>query len=261
MPTPLPLETTLHATRRRITEQRRLLLEIIRAHGEHLDADQIYVLARQQNPRLSLSTVYRTLSLLRDLGLVDEVHLGEDHHHYELKPATAHHHLICRACGRVTEFSTFLADELAASVGDEYGYDVQEVCIDLTGLCAQCREAQEQQTGEGAPHTTPQSTGGVTPGGTGAVSHGEVPLGRAAGGTTPLSALQGGDAGVVAGLTGGSGLGGRLAGLGFAPGTPLKVLQTTSHGPLIVLLRDTRVALGAGEASQVLIVRTERGHE
>ncbi|MCX6031893.1 MAG: transcriptional repressor [Chloroflexi bacterium] len=233
----------MHATRRRVTEQRRLLLEIIRAHGEHLDADQIYALARQQNPRLSLSTVYRTLSLLRDLGLVDEVHLGEDHHHYELKPATAHHHLICHGCGRVTEFSTFLADELAASVGAEYGYDVQEVRIDLMGLCAGCHAAQEQEPGEEAP-----------------TALGEAPQGREAGLATPLSSLQPGDAGVVAGLAGGSGLGARLAGLGFAPGTELKVLQARAHGPLIVLLRDTRVALGAGEASQVLVIPTEQAH-
>lgn len=237
-----PLETTLHATRRRVTEQRRLLLEIIRTHGEHLDADQIYALARQQNPRLSLSTVYRTLSLLRDLGLVDEVHLGEDHHHYELKPAAAHHHLICRGCGRVAEFSTFLADELAGSVGEAYGYDVQEVRIELMGLCAGCRDAQEQEAAAGAPRLLPTGMADAT-GGEDAAQ--------------PLSSLQPGDAGVVTGLIGGSGLGARLAGLGFAPGTELKVLQTRAHGPLIVLLRDTRVALGAGEASQVLVIRTE----
>ena len=244
MPAPRPLETTLHATRRRVTEQRRLLLEIIRTHGEHLDAEQIYALARQQNPRLSLSTVYRTLSLLRDLGLVDEVHLGEDHHHYELKPAAALYHLICRGCGRVTEFSTCLADELAAAVGDEHGYDVQEVHIDLLGLCAPCRAAQEQGLEEKA----------ALP------AQGAAPQGREAGLAQPLSSLPGGAAGVVAGLAGGSGLGARLAGLGFAPGTELKVLQARGHGPLIVLLRDTRVALGAGEASQVLVVPLEQAH-
>ena len=241
MPPQPHLESTLHATRRRVTEQRRLLLDIIRTQGEHLDAEQIYALARQQNPRLSLSTVYRTLSLLRDLGLVDEVHLGEDHHHYELKQATAHHHLVCRACGRVTEFSTSLADELAASVGDEHGYDVQEVRIDLLGLCAQCREAQYEAEGADTGHPV------------GAMAL----LERAAAAATRLSMLQSGESGVVAGLAGGSGLGGRLAGMGFAPGTPLKVLQATTHGPLIVMLRDTRVALGAGEASQVLVVRAE----
>lgn len=251
MSTTHPLETTLHATRRRVTEQRRLLLEIVRAHGEHLDADQIYALARQQNPRLSLSTVYRTLSLLRDLGLVDEVHLGEDHHHYELKPATAHHHLICRGCGRVAEFSTFLADELAGSVGAEYGYDVQEVRIELMGFCAACRAAQEQEAAAGAPRLLPA----------GMTSQSRVP--EATGGedaARPLSSLQPGDAGVVVGLIGGSGLGARLAGLGFAPGTELKVLQTRAHGPLIVRLRDTRVALGAGEASQVLVIPSASRH-
>ena len=83
----------------------------------------------------------------------------------------------------------------------------------------------------------------------------------AAGEAVPLTALQPGEAGVVAGFAGGSRLGARLAGLGFAPGARIKVVQARSHGPLIVLLRDTRVALGAGEASQVLVVRTERGHE
>jgi Fur family ferric uptake transcriptional regulator len=249
MSAPPALETTLRSTRRRITDQRRLLLEVIQEHGEHLDADQIYAIARRRNPRLSLSTVYRTLGLLRDLGLVDEVHLGQDHHHYEMKPAAAHHHLICRACGLVTEFSTFLTEELAASVGDQYGYDVQEVRIDLTGLCARCCEAQDQGAGAGAGAP---------------ILDGQAPQGGAAGETMPLSELLPGDAGVVASLTGGFGLAGRLAGrlagLGFAPGTELKVVQARRDGPMIVLLRDTRVALGSGEAGQVLVVRTERTH-
>jgi Fe2+ or Zn2+ uptake regulation protein len=110
------LETTLHATQHRVTGQRRLLLEIIRAHGEHLDAEELYSLARQQYPRLSRSTVYRTMRLLRDLGLIDEVHLGQDHHHYEIKAPAHHHHLICLGCGQVLEFSDALAEQLAARV-------------------------------------------------------------------------------------------------------------------------------------------------
>jgi Fur family transcriptional regulator, ferric uptake regulator len=136
------LEATLHATQHRVTGQRRLLLEIIRAHGEHLDAEELYRLARQQQPRLSRSTVYRTMSLLRDLDLVDEVHLGEDHHHYELKAPAHHHHLICRRCGQVMEFSTPLADEFAASVARRHDFEIQEIRIDLTGYCAECRREE-----------------------------------------------------------------------------------------------------------------------
>ena len=135
------LETTLHATQHRVTGQRRLLLEIIREQGEHLDADELYRLARQRLPRLSRSTVYRTMRLLRDLGLVDEVHLGEDHHHYEIKAPVHHHHLICLGCGQVLEFSNPLAEELATAMAREHGFEIREIQIDLTGYCATCRKA------------------------------------------------------------------------------------------------------------------------
>jgi Fur family ferric uptake transcriptional regulator len=136
---PTKLENTLHRSRHRVTGQRRALLEIIQAQGEHLDADELYRLARERYPRMSLSTVYRTLSLLRDLGLIDEVHLGEDHHHYEIKPSAVHHHLICLACGRIQEFSNLLAEELAGSVAREHDFEVRDVQIDLTGFCSRCR--------------------------------------------------------------------------------------------------------------------------
>ncbi len=133
------LETMLHATQHRVTGQRRLLLEIIREQGEHLDAEELYRLARQQQPSINRSTGSRTMRLLRDLGLVDEVHLGEDHHHYELKPPIQHHHLICLGCGLVFEFSSLLAEELAAAVARQHRFEIREIQIDLTGYCADCR--------------------------------------------------------------------------------------------------------------------------
>jgi Fur family ferric uptake transcriptional regulator len=136
---PANLETTLHATQHRVTGQRRLLLEIIRTQGEHLDAEELYGLARQQYPRLSRSTVYRTMRLLRDLGLIDEVHLGQDHHHYEIKAPAHHHHLICLGCGQVWEFSNPLAEGLAADVARQHDFEIREIRIDLTGYCADCR--------------------------------------------------------------------------------------------------------------------------
>jgi Fur family transcriptional regulator, ferric uptake regulator len=136
------LDTALHATAHRVTGPRRLLLEIIRAQGEHLDAEELYRLARRQYPRLSRSTVYRTMRLLRDLGLIDEVHLGEDHHHYEIKAPTHHHHLICLGCGQVLEFSSSRTEELAAAVAREHDFEIREIRIDLTGYCANCRRTQ-----------------------------------------------------------------------------------------------------------------------
>ena len=71
----------LNITGIRVTSQRALILEIVRRGQGHLDADEIYRQARKKQPRLSLSTVYRTLQMLKKLGLVEEVHFDEAHHH------------------------------------------------------------------------------------------------------------------------------------------------------------------------------------
>ncbi|MDY6877608.1 MAG: FeoA family protein [Chloroflexota bacterium] len=70
-----------------------------------------------------------------------------------------------------------------------------------------------------------------------------------------LSVLHPGERGVVAELLGGRGVLGRMAALGFTPGAEVRIVQNFGHGPLIVLLRDTRVALGRGEAGRVSVVR------
>ena len=142
------LETTLHATHRRVTGQRRLLLEIVRAQGEHLDAEELYRLARKHYPHINRSTVYRTMRLLRDLGLIDEVHLGEDHHHYEIKAPVHHHHLICLRCGQVLEFSNPRTEQLAAAVARQHDFEIREIQIDITGYCADCRRAMNTLPGQ-----------------------------------------------------------------------------------------------------------------
>jgi Fur family ferric uptake transcriptional regulator len=77
---------------------------------------------------------------LRDLGLIDEVRLGEDHYHYEIKAPAYHHHLICLGCGQVLEFASSLAEELAAAVARRHGFEIREIRIDLTDYCANCRQ-------------------------------------------------------------------------------------------------------------------------
>ncbi len=138
-----PLGPTLRVSGRRLTGQRQLLLQLIEEHGGHLDAHELYRLAAERNPRLSLSTVYRTMNLLRDLGLVDEVHLGEDHHHYELKPQAQHCHLVCAECGAVVEIGCDLIDELKATVSRQHGFEITEARVDLVGLCGNCRGRSE----------------------------------------------------------------------------------------------------------------------
>ncbi|MCJ7620214.1 MAG: transcriptional repressor [Anaerolineae bacterium] len=136
----------LHAEGRRITAQRRLLLEIIRQSKGHLDAGEIYRRARKKDPRISLSTVYRNLNLLKELGLISELHLDQEHHHYEVKEETEHYHLICSHCGQVVEFDNPLVDRLIAQVSKEKGFHVERVYIDLVGLCDECRARERNQS-------------------------------------------------------------------------------------------------------------------
>ena len=127
----------------RMTRQRALILEVIREGRGHLDADEVYRRARERQSRLSLSTVYRTLQRLKQLGLVEELHFDEAHHHYELKPATEHHHLVCLGCGRVIEFQYPLANSVRRNVAEAKDFEIVETEVRIAGYCAQCRRKRK----------------------------------------------------------------------------------------------------------------------
>jgi Fur family ferric uptake transcriptional regulator len=124
----------------RNTSQRALILDVIHEGQGHLDADEIYRRARKKQPRLSLSTVYRTLQTLKRIGLVEEVHLDEAHHHYEIKPSTEHHHLVCLGCGKVVEFECSMSQKMKEEVSREKGFKVINTEVRMTGYCPSCRQ-------------------------------------------------------------------------------------------------------------------------
>jgi len=127
----------------RVTSQRALVLEIIRHGRGHLDADEIYRRAREKQPRISLSTVYRTLQTLKKLGLVEELHFDEEHHHYEAKPSTEHHHLVCLSCGRVVEFQCLLARLVKRNVTEIKDFEIIDTELRMTGYCPKCRQERK----------------------------------------------------------------------------------------------------------------------
>ncbi len=125
----------------RMTSQRALILEII--HQGHLDADEIYRQAREKQPHLSLSTVYRTLRTLKEMGLVEELHFDENHHHYEVKTPGEHHHLVCLGCGEVVEFNCLLSPKMKRDIGREKGFEVTGAEVRMTGYCSECRQKKK----------------------------------------------------------------------------------------------------------------------
>jgi len=124
----------------RVTNQRAILLEIIRQGEGHLDAYELYRRAHERQPRLSLSTVYRALQKFKKLGLVEEVHFDEAHHHYEAKQSSEHHHLVCLGCGRVIEFHYPLARQVKQNVPDAEDFDIVNTEVRVTGYCSRCRQ-------------------------------------------------------------------------------------------------------------------------
>lgn len=123
----------------RATSQRAVILDVIRHSSRHLDADEIHQKARKREPRISLSTVYRTLQRFKELGLVEESHFDESHHHYETKPSGTHHHLVCMGCGKVVEFDFDLSGCIVGAVPEAADYDVRQLELRMTGYCRECR--------------------------------------------------------------------------------------------------------------------------
>ncbi len=135
--------SALNVAGMRTTNQRVLIMKIIGQGAGHLDADEIYRRARKKEPRLSLSTVYRTLHVLKKLGLVEELHFDEEHHHYEVKPSAEHHHLICLGCGRVVEFYYALSRYVKGNIPEARDFDIIETEVRMTGYCSQCHQRRK----------------------------------------------------------------------------------------------------------------------
>jgi Fur family ferric uptake transcriptional regulator len=141
--------STIESTRQalpglRITNQRALILELLRQGNGHMDADEVYRLARKRQPRISLSTVYRNLQTLKSMGLVDEVHFDDDHHHYEVRrpkdgAVSEHHHLICQNCGKIIEFRLPLAKMVQETVPEAKGFKITGTETRVLGYCDECR--------------------------------------------------------------------------------------------------------------------------
>ncbi len=127
---------------RRLTSQRCLILDVLKGSDAHLDAEAIHDLARMRSPDLSLATVYRTLTLLKEMGLVEEHRLGEGHSHYEAVQGEPHYHFTCRRCGKVIEFDAPLVVEIKRELCEREGVEVTDAHLHLTGYCKDCRDKE-----------------------------------------------------------------------------------------------------------------------
>ncbi|WP_455383716.1 Fur family transcriptional regulator [Salinispira pacifica] len=131
----------------RSTEPRRLLIELLSSTEECLTAEDLYLGAHHRNPRIGLTTVYRTLALLYDLGEVSRVEAGDGKARYELSEhsgAEHHHHLICAQCRRIRRYAEFSSEELElmrrteSALEKRFGYRITGHSIYFHGICPAC---------------------------------------------------------------------------------------------------------------------------
>ncbi len=130
-------QTTLRAKGYRLTPQRQLVLEAVNALG-HATPDEIVEQVRRTASGVNMSTVYRTLELLEELGLVTHTHLGHGAPTYHAVTEEEHVHLVCRVCGHVDEMSPDVLDDVVRRVSDERGFAVDVGHFAIWGLCAGC---------------------------------------------------------------------------------------------------------------------------
>ncbi len=135
----------------RLTRQRQILLELIDKTGEHLDAESLYQLAKERDPKLNRVTVYRTLKMLKAGGLVDELdlmHYGGDQHYYETRLKQEHAHVICLRCGKVEEFFGEPLQRLRKQIESHFGFQILLARTEVGGYCAHCQALRAREVEE-----------------------------------------------------------------------------------------------------------------
>ncbi len=132
----------------RLTRQRQLLLDLIEKSGEHLDAETLFKLANARDPKLNRVTVYRTIKMLKEGGMVDELdlmHFGGDQHYYETRNKQEHAHIICLRCGRVEEFYGDPLTRLRRQVETTFGFQILIARTEIGGYCSHCQALRLQE--------------------------------------------------------------------------------------------------------------------
>ena len=145
----------------RLTPQRYMILSVIQEAREHLTIDQITERVQLRNPYVSLSTVYRTLELLKKLDLIRENRLAGEQPYYEAAEGQAHHHLVCRRCHMTIHLDETLLGDLHEQLQAQYHFHNLTLDMVAAGYCSSCwqiiqKEEQSSQSVSEPPEAQSQ---------------------------------------------------------------------------------------------------------
>lgn len=125
----------------KMTPQRMMILTSIRHADGHMTAADIYEEVRAAYPYVDISTVYRTLTVLKDMRLVSETHMGGADAAFEWVAPERHHHLICRRCDGVTQLDHHYLEAVGVQLARDLGFRADLDHFAIFGLCAECQRA------------------------------------------------------------------------------------------------------------------------
>jgi len=122
-----------------LTPQRMMVVEALHDADKHVSADEIYAQVKAKYPYANISTVYRTLDLLKELGLVTEIALGDGCVRFHPAEKGHHHHLVCQKCSRIIDLPESALTPLEGALADMYQFKADLKHMAVFGLCSQCR--------------------------------------------------------------------------------------------------------------------------
>jgi Fur family ferric uptake transcriptional regulator len=135
------LPATLRKRGLRWTPQRRLLIDVLSGIQGHVTGAELVERCRRIDPETTPSTVYRTLDVLEEMGLVRHCHGADGREEYHVLPAFEHGHLFCESCGAVVEIPVEEARSLAAAFVSNHDFEVDLSHVTIVGRCGRCRAA------------------------------------------------------------------------------------------------------------------------
>lgn len=122
----------------RLTRQRSVVLQVVRASDRHMTAAEVFEAARKQLATISYATVYNSLRYLKDTGLLSEITFGNAASRYD-RETTRHDHAICTGCGKLVDFDLPETVELIRSAARHSRFKPESIHLTLVGLCPDCR--------------------------------------------------------------------------------------------------------------------------
>lgn len=133
----------LHERGLRWTPQRRLLVDVLATTDGHITGAELVERCREQDPEVTPSTVYRTLDVLEDIGLIRHAHGLDGREEFHVRPAREHGHLHCSICHEAWEVSAEDVADLVADLESSRGFRMDLGHLSIVGVCAACREEAE----------------------------------------------------------------------------------------------------------------------